>query len=415
MHIFDMPNELLLWMVASLSILDLYNFCSTCRQISALLGSRLRSRVVVDEDGTGVLKWAVKHGHGPLAELAISLGADMHIRYDAEGTADYGWRNLLDWAAFYGHSNIIHILFKHGARVDDEVFQLVAPGSLHMAAVNGRSEAAKALLELGADMTIVNEDNEMPAHIAARGSISCLQAFIDAGFDLNTKGCYQGTVLHIAAQFASVEMMEYLLEKEEMKKAVNDQSCLGHTPLHLAILNSDNVKLLLHHGADMKARDYFGMTPTHRAACGSISGLDPESLRTLIDAGFDLSIRARSGRTVLHYAAEFFQQQDVMEYLVKQPGVIVNAQDSRGVTPLALAMDRCPSPEREWMISLLIQYGADLDIKDNLEKTTADRICQLKPKFQLHRDRYLPWEYGVCTYEPSYPSESEESEEDLEE
>ena len=124
-------------------------------------------------------------------------------------------------------------------------------------------------------MSIVNFQNEMPAQIAARGSISCLQAFIDAGFDLNTRGPYYATVLHIAAQNTSIEMVTYLLGKEEMKMAINSQDCEGHTPLHLAILNSEIVKLLLSHGADMGAQDIYGRTPAHRAACSGIRGLDP--------------------------------------------------------------------------------------------------------------------------------------------
>ena len=209
-------------------------------------------------------------------------------------------------------------------------------------------------------------------------------------------------------------MVEYLLGEEEMKRAINSQGCLGHTPLHLAILNSDTVKLLLRHGADMEAWDYFRMTPAHRAAFGGIQGLDPEFLRTLRDAGFDLSIRTRSGRTVLHYAAEFFQQQEAMEYLLKQPGVIVNAQDSEGVTPLALAADRSPGPEREWMISLLLQYGADLEMKDDSGKTPADKIRRGIPKSRDDNRKHLPWDYGGYVYWLEYLSDSEESEEDLE-
>ena len=403
-----MPNELLLSIGQNLSIPDLYNFISTSHRISTLLTSHLHNLVVQDKSRMGVLMWAVKHGHGPLVELAISLGADIHMQYYddeekvEEGIPYYGFRNLLDWAAFYGHSNVIRILFKHGARVDDGLSSWEAPGSLHMAAVHGRSEAARVLLELGADMTIVNKQNEMPAHLAARGSVSCLQAFIDAGFDLNTEGPYYATVLHVAAHYASIEMVEYLLGKEEMKLAIDAQDCEGHTPLHLAILNSEIVKLLLSHGADMEVQDEYGRTPAHRAACGGIRGLDPESLRTLIDAGSDLSIRADNGRTVLHYAAEFFNQQEVMEYLLKQPGVIINAQDSRRETPLAAAANRSPGPEKEWMISLLLRYGADLEMMDNFGRTPADKIRRGIPKYRSwwnhDNGKYSHWDDGHYMY-----------------
>ena len=378
MEILDIPNELLLLVGENLSVPDLYNFISTCHRISTLLTPRLHNLVVQDESGMGALKWAAKNGHGPLAELAILLGANVNMHYNDKEEDKvitfYGPRNALDWAAFYGHSNLIRILFKHGARVDDRVSSLKTPGSLHMAAVHRRSEATRVLLELGADMMIENKQKEMPAHCAARGSISCLQAFTDAGFDLNTEGPYYATVLHVAVHHSSIEIVEYLLGREEMRMAINAPDLRGHTPLHLAILNSEIVKLLLRHGADMGVLDCHGRTPAHRAACGGIRGLDPESLRTLIDAGSDLSIKAGRGQTVLHYAAEFFNQQQVMEYLLQQPGVNINAQDSNGATPLAAAANRSLGQEREWMISLLLQYGADLEMKDNSGETPADKI-----------------------------------------
>ena len=79
-----MPNELLLLVGENLLIPDLYNFLSTCHRLSNIFTPRLHNLVVQDEGGMGTLKWAVKHGHGPLAELALLLGADTNMRYDRE-------------------------------------------------------------------------------------------------------------------------------------------------------------------------------------------------------------------------------------------------------------------------------------------------------------------------------------------
>ena len=415
MKILDMPYELLLLVGENLTIPDLYNFHSTCHQLSVILTSQLHNLIRKNEGGMGALKWAVKHGHGPLADLAISLGADIKMLYYSEGETNYNdQKNSLNWAAFYGHSNVIRILFKHGARVNDRGSNGRSLGPLHMAVAHGRSEATRVLLELGANMRIVNIQNEMPAHIAARGSVSCLQAFIDAGFDLNTQGPYYATVLHIAAHHANIEMVEFLLGQEQMRMAINSQDCEGHTPLHLAILNAEIVKLLLRHGADMGAQDTYGRTPAHRASCGGIRGLDPESLRSLIDAGSDLSIKANDGQTVLHYAAEFFNQQDVMEYLLKQSGVLINAQDSNGETPLAVAANRSPGPVKDWMISLLLQHGADLEIKDDFGRTPADKIRLGIPKdYRCHNNdgKYSHWDDERYMYWVLYESDQEVYEE----
>ena len=98
-----------------------------------------------------------------------------------------------------------------------------------------------------------------------------------------------------------------------------------------------------------------------------------------------------------------------MEYLLKQPGVIINARDSNWETPLAMAANRSPGPEKEWMISLLLQYGADLEMMDYLRKTPADKIRQGIPKRQYwwdHDDgKYSHWDDGYYMHWLEYESD----------
>ena len=394
MGILDIPNELLLLVGENLSILDLYNFLSTCHRLSILLTPHLQNRVVQDKGATAVLQWAVERGNVPIAKLAISLSAKINKLYEVEydherATLGYLRRTPLHSAAFYGNSDLINILFKHGARINTQDPDDETP--LHLAALHGGPEATRALLKLGADMTYRNNQKEMPAHLAARGSVGCMEAFIDAGFDLNTQGPYRGTVLHIAVHHTSLEMVEYLLGKKEVKMAINAPDCVGYTPLHLAVLNSKIVKLLLHHGANMEVQDQYGRTPAHRAVCSGIQGLDPESLRTFIDAGFNPSTKTKYGQTVLHYAAEFCNEKKVMEYLLKQPGVTINAQDANGMTPLSWAANRRLGPEREWMISLLERCGADRGIKDIWGVTTDLKIRRAVTHIQNQNDHDRGW------------------------
>ena len=254
-------------------------------------------------------------------------------------------------------------------------------------------------------MARANERSEMPAHLAARGSVDCMEAFVDAGFDLSAKGPCGGTVLHVAAHYTSINMVEYLLGQEEVKVAIDAQDWNLFTPLHLAVLDSEIVKLLLRHGADMEVRNSKGLMPAHRAACGDIRGLDPESLRVFIDAGFDLTLRASHKQTVLHFVVASFHHQEVVEYLLEQPATraLVNAQDEGGRTPLSWIDKRSFGPGREWMTNSLVRYGADLGLADWWEKTPADRIrmTHLGPtswwdidiSYSHWDDRYyIPWD-----------------------
>ena len=373
MGISDMPGELLICVGGNLSIRDLFHFLSTCRRLSSLLTPSLHNLVVESEGGTSVLKWALSREHMPLVKLALSRGAETNEPYGW-----FPWWTLLHSAAFRNRHDFIRDLVAHNANINAIDDSGSTP--LHLSASHGCTEATRALLELGADMEHKNSKGEMPAHVAARGSVSCMEAFINSGFDLNTRGPGYETVLHIAARYHNDEMVKYLLKKQKANLDINARNCAGQTPLQLAGSNSDIMRLLLRHGASMVVKDSHDKTPAHYAAHGGIRGLEPESLRAFIDAGFKLSTQTRKGQTVLHYAALYNNTQEV-EYLLEQPGAgaIINAQDTSGATPLAWVAFRSFGPERESMISLLLRYGADLEIKDRWLRTPAEKLGEGKP------------------------------------
>ena len=137
MAILDMPNELLLSVGENLSAPDLYNFLSTCSRLSSLFTSRLHDLVAQDEGGTAVLKWAMEHGHTPLAKLAISLGAEINKLYKVDYGSEQGnhHHTPLHWAAFHGHSDAIRFLLARGAKMDAKDYNDETP--LHLAALHG--------------------------------------------------------------------------------------------------------------------------------------------------------------------------------------------------------------------------------------------------------------------------------------
>ena len=59
------------------------------------------------------------------------------------------------------------------------------------------------------------------------------------------------------------------------------------------------MRLLIDHGADVKARDDTGSTPLHMASASGI----PELVQLLIEHGADVRGQDRSNRTPLHLAS----------------------------------------------------------------------------------------------------------------
>lgn len=374
MGILNAPNELLLSVGEHLSIPDLYHFLLTCRRLSTLFIERLCYLGVQDEGKITALQWAAERGHAPLAELAISSGAEVNKPYQGR----LG-RTPLHSAAFHDHPDVVRILLTNGATIDARDSRCETP--LHRAVSSGGLKAIRVLLEHSADTEYIKEWVG-PAHLAAsRGHVGCMKVFVDAGFDLNARGLDGQTVLHTAAcesvsnRAARYKMVSYLLEQEGARMTINARDDFGSTALHLALPGSEMVRLLLSHNADTEARDKDGMTAAHCAAYLGILGF--ESLKALIDAGFDLSARDNFGQTILHYATISIRagEEEMVEYLLRQPGAgaIINAEDSKGLTPVDWAEYRGSAPEREWMINLLARYSADLGVV--ARRGRKQRVC----------------------------------------
>ena len=251
-------------------------------------------------------------------------------------------------------------------------------------------EGVRLLLQHGANVGVVSNKGYTPVHFAIRyRDICCLRAFIDAGFDTNIRGGNGvdsgSTILHKAIYVAGsegIKVIETLLKKEGGKAIVNAQNNKGSTSLHLAagygrFINllcplygedqdkvtqgREKVKLLVQHGTDLKIKDNMGNTPAHIAAYrGDVGRMQP-----LVDCGLDFNNRGLCNRTILHEAV--FGGRKMLVYLLSQKGMkmIINTQDSQGLTPLQLAT--LQSFEKEEMVGLLLHHGANLAEEDGYQ------------------------------------------------
>ena len=108
------------------------------------------------------------------------------------------------------------------------------------AAYLGRIEAAKILLEGGADINRVNADGSTALITAiAFEKTKAAKLLIDAGTDLNIQNKDGSSALHTAAFFCNVEIVEALLEKGVDK---NLKSKTGKTALQIVELPFEFVK-----------------------------------------------------------------------------------------------------------------------------------------------------------------------------
>jgi len=108
------------------------------------------------------------------------------------------------------------------------------------AAFLGKTEAAKILIDAGADLNYKNIDGSTALHTAAAfGKTEAAKILIDAGADLNCQNNAGATALHTAAFFCHVEIVEALLEKGADKTLKNKA---GQTAFESVELPFEDVK-----------------------------------------------------------------------------------------------------------------------------------------------------------------------------
>ncbi|HEU4620933.1 MAG TPA: ankyrin repeat domain-containing protein [Burkholderiaceae bacterium] len=337
---------------------------------------------VTNAEGLTPLYLASSKGYAPLIDVLIRHGASLEDSLDDDTS--------LMAASREGHVQAVHALLQHGAALgvgsDAAVVETFIGGHAH------RHEIVKALLEAGAsantvhygatalmrevshgraadlslvelllrhdanpalqpndygDIDFVSYMNqpleaEVPSFTHAAGgalhhAISCDGAVMDMlvkhGANPNAAGEFNLAPLHWAARFRAYEGIAHLLR---LGANPNKAAWHGVMPLHLACAHfserdsdeSNIVKLLIQHGADVNARvdsvfTFMGpgerldvhdrVAPLHLAAYKG----DVATARTLIDNGanmFALTVPARSPLEL----ALFRQHWDVVALLTRR-------------------------------------------------------------------------------------------------
>lgn len=244
-------------------------------------------------------------------------------------------------AAQKGDTVSVQRLLQNGAAIEAKDRGGSTP--LGVAANYHHADTAKLLLAKGADPVAGGLAGESALADAAIGSDSTRVALIlERGSDSKTS---------TNALFAMSESRSLVVNEENQD-----------IPVELAFPNdSEIVKLLVEHGADIDARDEEEATPLMRAAAFGQTGV----VRALLDHGANAEAKDKSGNTALIAAGCACAIIDMPETLpsmklLLEKGADVNAKNKVGTTALMAAA----SWGRAANIQLLIGKGAKIDAKD---------------------------------------------------
>ncbi|KAL9943972.1 hypothetical protein ACHAO3_008768 [Verticillium nonalfalfae] len=221
--------------------------------------------------------------------------------------------------------------------------------------------SALYLIKKGAQPNLTAPGFEGILHEAVRNcDLPVLKALVKAGADVNALSGETGSsILYLMARYLSSSMtgtretLEYFVE--ELGLPVNIYGGPLGWPLTAAAHRPGVAfEYLLEHGANTEVEDSIGRRPTHVAAIGLDFG---PALRSLISRGASVLTSDKMGLLPVHYAAHGGHPEQ-LEVLLDQPGVLVNAPDTDGWTPLMWACTNRRFPVER--INLLIAKGADI-------------------------------------------------------
>jgi hypothetical protein len=173
-------------------------------------------------------------------------------------------------------------------------------GSLHEAALNGKLDKAKALIQ--ANPALVNSHNsyaqQTPLHLAAEfGHKDVAELLLANGADVEAKA-YGGWTPLLQAVFGGHRDLVELMVAH--KADVNYKEDAGRSPLHVAAENDYTAiaALLLAHKAEVNVKNKDGMMPLHVAVARG----DKDMVELLLAANADIHAKDNSGRTPMDFA-----------------------------------------------------------------------------------------------------------------
>uniref|UniRef100_A0A6P7GEX0 Uncharacterized protein LOC114338418 n=1 Tax=Diabrotica virgifera virgifera TaxID=50390 RepID=A0A6P7GEX0_DIAVI len=250
------------------------------------------------------------------------------------------------------------------------------------------------------DVNVSDVDGNLPAHMAAEFSDDDILKYLkEKGANLSISNNQKQTLVHKAAKFGYLKVLQYLVE--DCKMDVNVADVNGNFPVHMIDMryyNIDILKYLKDKGANLGISNNQKQTLVHKAAeSGDLKALQYlvedckmdvnvydvhgnlpvhmidmryhsiSILKYLKDKGANLSISNIHKHTLIHKAAQSGDL-EVLQYLVENCKMDVNVSDVDGNVPAHFAA----KSNKVEILRYLKTIGSDLNQRNHQRATLVD-------------------------------------------
>lgn len=198
------------------------------------------------------------------------------------------------WALYYEQRYFANILLSKNI---DCTLTFGGDTLLHVAVKYGNLKDLDKLLELGADIESVNDDEYTPAWLAVKqNNLSMLMHLHSRGARINQIHNDGKIIFHLAAECGANNCIPYIYEHIQ---CINHMDIYGKTPIYMAAQyeNITTVFLLAQLGGDITIKTLHGDTVLHLACCFNNMYFVQYALNLI-----DVNTTNLSGHTPLHYA-----------------------------------------------------------------------------------------------------------------
>uniref|UniRef100_A0A8C0ZDE7 Poly [ADP-ribose] polymerase n=1 Tax=Cyanistes caeruleus TaxID=156563 RepID=A0A8C0ZDE7_CYACU len=253
-----------------------------------------------------------------VTELLLRKGANVN-----EKNKDF--MTPLHVAAEKAHNDVMEVLHKHGAKMN--ALDTLGQTALHRAALAGHLQTCRLLLSYGSDPSIIS----LQGFTAAQMGNEAVQQILSESTPVRTSDVdYR---LLEASKAGDLETVKQLCSPQNVN--CRDLEGRHSTPLHFAAGYNrvSVVEYLLHHGADVHAKDKGGLVPLHNAC----SYGHYEVAELLVRHGASVNVADLWKFTPLHEAAAKGKY-EICKLLLKH-GADPTKKNRDGNTPLDLVKE----------------------------------------------------------------------------